>query len=134
MKPHVFSSTDLNSLQRQLESWRQQQSSRSPLPARVWDAAAQLCRVHGVGRVARTLRLDFYKLRRHCGNGASGAPPVSSALEPSSFIELKLEGASGSSGGWVELFDGPDRRMRLQTGQNPEVWAALVQSFWRRGR
>ena len=134
MKPLTFSSTDLRVLQRQLDSWRRRQTGRGRLPQELWEGAAKLARTQGVSAVARSLHLDFYRLQR-CTRELSG----SAEARPASgrFVELKLavplqpgNETTGTSG-WVELSDGPDRRMRLHTGHDPAAWVALARSFWR---
>ena len=130
MKPVTFSSTDLQLLQRQLDSWRRQQTGRHRLPTDLWAAAAALGRAHGVSRVSHLLRLGFHRLRRECQR-QSAARPLSPA--PGRFVEVKLDPASlpvGPATGWVELVDGPRRRMRLHTGHDPAAWVALARAFW----
>ena len=132
MNTPPFSSTDLNQLQRQLDSWRRRQQGRSCLPSAVWEGATHLARIHGVSHVARTLRIDFYKLQRRVEDSPvaeQSAPPAASA----SFIELKVDPAVPRSGpgGVVELSDGSQRRLRLKTGYDPALWMALAESFWR---
>lgn len=58
----AFSATDLYQLQRQLATWRRQQSGRVRLPEAVWGSAATLSERHAASLVARTLHLDYYKL------------------------------------------------------------------------
>ena len=130
MKPLTFSSTDLSLLHDQLDSWRQRQAGRCRLPPELWDAAAKLTLTHGVSQVARTLRIDFYPLQRRARELPS-SDPVKPA--PNGFIELKLDPSQtlNSPTGWVELIDGPRRRMRLHTGHDPAAWVALAHSFWR---
>lgn len=130
MKPPAFSSTDLSVLQDQLDSWRQRQTGRCRLPADAWDAATELAAIRGVSPVARALHIDFYKLQRRV---RALAMSVTENPVPHRFVELKLElpPPDNAAGGWVELFDGPHRRMRLQTGHDPATWLALAQGFWR---
>ncbi len=130
MKPLTFSSTDLSLLQSQLDGWRQRQSGLRRLPPEFWDAASQLARSQGVSLVARTLRIDFYRLQRQA-RGQRPPAPVKAAANR--FIELKLDShpAAGPEVGLVELIDGPDRRIRIQTGRDPASWIALARSFWR---
>ncbi len=130
MKPVTFSSTDLQLLQRQLDSWRRLQTGRHRLPPELWAAAAALGRAHGVSRVSHLLRLGFHRLRRECQRQPA-ARPLSPA--PGRFVEVKLDPASlpvGPVTGWVELVVGPHRRMRLQTGHDPDAWVALARAFW----
>ena len=125
-----FSPTDLRQLQRQLSTWRRQQSGRVRLPEAVWVSAATLAQRHGASLVARTLRLDYYKLRQRsagCASPTEGAP---------AFVELQVAPERGPSCGEaaVELADGTGARMTLRVrGELPTV-VALAESFWRRPR
>jgi hypothetical protein len=134
MKPLTFSSTDLALLHDQLDSWRQRQGRRVRLPPELWEAAAKLAATHGVSPVARALRIGFYRLQRRARElPLSGS--VSSA--PNRFVELQWEvppPPAHPASGWVELIDGPHRRMRLHTGHDPAAWVALARSFWRTAR
>jgi len=84
--------------------------------------------------VARSLRIDFYRLQR-CTRELSASAEARPASER--FVELRLDvptqpgNATNGTSGWVELSDGPDRRMRLHTGHDPAAWVALARSFWR---
>ena len=129
MKPPVFSSTDLDLLQRQLTSWRQQQSARHRLPEALWDAAGRLAVRHGVSHVSRTLRLGFHQVRRACERQRD---PVPTAPVPGRFVEVRLDPGPPSpagSTGWVELIQGPNQRMRIHTGHDPASWVALARVF-----
>lgn len=127
MSEGVFSSTDLNQLQHQLEVWRQRQTGRPRLPMAVWSAAAKLAGTHGVSAVSRSLRIGFAKLREQTQAVVSASPGRSP------FVELRLEvpPRSNSAVGSVELIDGPDRRLRLETGHDPTLWLAVAKAFWR---
>jgi hypothetical protein len=80
--------------------------------------------------VARTLRLDYSKLRQRSVSHASpgeGTP---------AFVELQVAPSVGPSGreAMVELSDGTGARMTLRVrGELPTV-VALAESFWRRPR
>ena len=130
MNTPIFSSSDLDQLQHQLDSWRQRQSGRCRLPAALWQAAAQIARKHGVSRVARALRIDFYKLQRRVETAAAAG---SLAAGSPAFVQLKLDPlpTRRSEVGAVELCDGPHRRLRIETGSDPASWLALAESFWR---
>ena len=130
MKPPVFSSTDLNLLRQQLASWREQQMGRHRLPQELWDAAGRLAVQHSVSQVSRILRLGFHPVRRACERQRV---PVSAAPVPGGFVEVRLDPSSthqAGSSGWVELFKGPDQRMRIHTGHDPASWVALARAFW----
>jgi hypothetical protein len=129
MRPNAFSASDLNQLQRQLSVWRRRQSGRSRLPEEVWRAATELARTQSASLVARTLRLDYYKLRERLnGTGLQPTGPT--------FVEMKTPWTSGSTGeqASVELSDGTGARMTLRVRSEMNTLLALVQSFWRRGQ
>src|SRR5512134_902750 len=125
---HAFSTTDLNRLQHQLSAWRRERSGRTRLPEALWRAATDLARTLGPSRVARALRLDYYKLRKRLATTASllPAPPV--------FVELKgapiSEAGSGES--VVELSDGREAKLTLRVRHDVATLVALAESFWRR--
>ena len=126
----TFSPTDLRQLQRQLSAWRRQQSGRVRLPEAVWASATTLAQRHGASLVARTLQLDYYKLRQRsagCTMPTEGAP---------AFVELQVAPALGPSGGeaTVELSDGTGARMTLRVRSELPTVVALAESFWRRPR
>jgi hypothetical protein len=128
MRRRAFSKTDLIELQRQLSAWRRQQSGRARLPEVLWSAARELARTHGPSLVARTLRLDYYKLQRRVSPTSSGlsAPPT--------FVQVSAEpiGGAGAGESSVELVDGTGARMTLRVPSDLATLVALVQSFWRR--
>jgi len=130
MTRHTYSTTDLNQLRRQLSAWRREQSGRTRLPEALWRAATDLARTQGPSRVARVLRLDYYKLRKRLAVTASllQAPPA--------FVELK--GApmfgTGPDESVVELSDGTGARMALRVRHDVATLVALAESFWRRPR
>ncbi len=54
---------DICRVQERFERWRAGKQSRERIPARLWRAAAKLCAIHGVHRVARCLRLNHTALQ-----------------------------------------------------------------------
>lgn len=130
MTRHAFSTTDLNRLQRQLSGWRREQSGRTRLPEALWHAATDLARTQSPSRVARVLRLDYYKLRKRLAGTPSllATPPV--------FVELKVASMFGSGPGEsaVEMSDGTGARMALRVRHDVATLVALAESFWSRPR
>lgn len=130
MKSPRFSWTDLAELRDQLCAWRKSQTGRKPIPEDVWMAAAALASKLGVSQVARTLRLDFYKLRRRCGS----SPKVEVAESDSpAFVEVQLEGGFQNDGGLlhVELTSVRGDRMTIGLGRDVAALVALAEAFWR---
>jgi len=122
MTHSAFSPTDLRQLQRQLSAWRRQQSGRVRLPEAVWASATTLAQRLGAGVVARTLRLDYYKLRQRLFDRAAptGRAPA--------FVEVQVTPPPGTSSGeaTVELSDGTGARMTLRVGSELAAVVALV--------
>jgi len=125
--------SDLNTLRRQLDGWRQSQPGRPRLPAEVWEEAAALARTHGISRVSRTLRLSFQKLRQLVE--PSAAPPSGSPA-PAEFIELPPLAGPGPNGCGcvVEWCDGEQARMTVRLSGEGSALLELAAAFWRRGR
>lgn len=125
-----FSTTDLNELRQQLDHWRQCQSGATRLPEALWISAATLATAHGVGPVARTLRLDYSKLKRQL-------PPASAVGLPSaapSFVELRLrEGLPQATRACrIEWSDRQGAKMTLELPCDPATVVGVAQAFWRR--
>ena len=123
-----FSATDLQQLRQQLDGWRRRsQTQRSPLPEPVWEAATTLARTHGVSRVAQTLHLDFYRLRRR----SIQAPPAPAP----GFVEIpwtSLTAPAATGPCTVELSDAQGGKMSVQLAVDSPVLVALAEAFWRR--
>jgi len=125
-----FSTTGLNHLRHQLDRWRQSPSA-TRLPAALWTAAATLATTHGVGPVARTLRLDYNKLKRQ----APQAPAPSVPIATPSFVELRpsqwLPQAVAVCR--IELSDPAGAKMTVDLPCDPATVLGMAQAFWRRG-
>lgn len=129
-KPTVALSTDIDEVRIQLEEWRQSREQRSRIPEGIWSCATELARAHGVAKIARMLRLDYYALRRRLG------PASETALSGSPrFVELMASVAMPGFDCQVELErpDGSRMRIQLRSPSVPDL-AALSQSFWRGAR
>ena len=126
-----FSTTDLNQLRHQLDHWRQSQSGATRLPDALWTSAAMLATTLGVGHVARTLRLDYNKLKRQ----GPPAPGRSAPCAPPTFVELPVPEPlpRASAGCHIELSDPAGRTMTLDLPCEAPTLVGLAQAFWRRG-
>jgi hypothetical protein len=124
-----FSATDLNQLRHQLDRWRQCQSGATRLPEALWASAATLALTHGVGPVARTLRLDYNKLKRQVPPPAQATP-----LAPASFVELRPREwlPQAASLCRIELSDPQGARMTLELPCDAATVVGVAQGFWRR--
>jgi hypothetical protein len=126
-----FSTTDLNHLRHQLDTWRHSRSGYRLLPESVWTSAATLAAMHGVGFVARSLRLDYNKLKRQVSQ-----PRHHSALVPTpAFVELPLPTSLPrvSTVCRIELSNPAGAKMTVDLPYDYDSTAVvgLAQAFWR---
>jgi hypothetical protein len=124
-----FSTTDLNHLRHQLDRWRQSPSA-TRLPEALWTSAATLATTHGVGQVARTLRLDYNKLKRQVPQ----APADSVPMAPPSFVELRPRDwlPQAAAVCRIELSDPAGAKMTVDLPWDTPTVVGLAQAFWRR--
>jgi hypothetical protein len=115
-------------VQRKLVHWRQRHRPRTPIPEELWREAAALAHAHGINRIARALRLDYYSLQKHAAAAAR------SDVRPPQFVELLPGGLPTSPLSrpecLIEVEDsgGAKLRIHLQGGAFPDV-AALTRGF-----
>lgn len=55
---------NMRRLYRRFERWRSAHTGRLPIPERLWTAAAELAREHGVFTTAKALHLEYGKLKQ----------------------------------------------------------------------
>jgi hypothetical protein len=136
LRSALFSRTNLNQLQRQLNAWRQSQRPRTRLPDELWRAAAALAATHGVSYVAGHLRLEYNKLRRKLEFSWPRSTQMSSAAAPKGFVELPAIDWPGQAGHacTVELSDSGGQKMTLRMSGDMSVLVTLAEAFWRRRR
>lgn len=123
-----FSATNLNQLHRQLNAWRRSHPGHSRLPEELWESASSLALIHGVSSVARTLRLDYYKLRGRSKHRRSMRAPGFVELPPPALSLLSDSACS------VELTDERGGKMTVHLPNDRPVLLAMVQAFWKRAR
>ena len=89
---------DLARVRDRLTAWRRTKKPKSRIPQRLWELAVKLAAKHGLHRTARTLKLDYYSLKKRAeaaagrqeGNGPTflELPPALAAV-PECVIELE---------------------------------------------
>jgi hypothetical protein len=55
---------DLAQVRDRLTAWRRTTKPRSLIPNSLWESAVKLAAKHGLHRTARTLKLDYYSLKK----------------------------------------------------------------------
>ena len=110
--------------QDRFEAWRGARAVRTRIPDQLWKLAVKLAVAHGLNRTAKTLKLDYYSLKRRVE-----AKRDTTAAAPA-FVELAPPmTASGEC--IVEFEDGTGASMRIHLrGCDVPDLVALSRSFW----
>lgn len=114
---------ELLELSRQFEAWRSAQPPRSRLPETMWTAATDMARRHGLHCTAKTLRLDYTRLKKRLAEGMSGPPAAAR------FVELLSTPAISPAECVVEVESSRGRMRVAMKGVMPD-WAGLLRA-WR---
>ena len=130
----VRAAVRLAQLRGRIERWRCTRVKRSPMPADLWTAAADLARGLGPYRVARELRIGYESLKDRLGvdrESGGGEAPAFVAVDGAALF-----GAAPATGhAEVEVSDAGGLKVviRLAAGQAVD-WAAMVAAFRTAGR
>jgi hypothetical protein len=130
---------------RRLDRWRRAHTGRWPIPERLWVAAAELAREHGVFPAAKALHLEYGKLKERAEAGGPvmkrrgakartrGRRRAQFTTSPPAFVELMTPRPGSFPGAVVEL-EGPRGRMKIELkGVAPAELVALSRALWDRG-
>ena len=128
---------NMRRLYRRFERWRSAHTGRLPIPERLWTAATELAREHGVFPTAKALRLEYGKLKQRVEAvvpAAKARAAVSrrtrSRPRPPTFVEL-LAPRPGSSPECRVEQEGPRGRMRVEfKGLATAELVALSRALW----
>ena len=121
--------TELKQLSHQIERWRRTRPHLMAMPEPLWTLAANVAKKHGLARVARFLRLDYYSLKERVENLEQDSSATSVAK--SAFIELQPLPVNPVSECTIELEHPRGHRMRihLKAAPMPDV-TALSRTLW----
>jgi len=131
---------NMRKVYRRFERWRSAHTGRLPIPERLWAAAAELAREHGIFTTAKALRLEYGKLKQRVeAEGPAAKGRVAKALvarprrvrsRPPAFVELIGPRPGSFPAGVVEL-EGPRGRMRIELkGIATAELVALSRALW----
>jgi hypothetical protein len=136
---------DMQKVYRRFERWRSAHMGRLPIPARLWAAAVEVAREHGVSPTAQALRLEYGKLKRLLESAsplskrlvkrrrqkalAVGPRRTRSSASPA-FLELMTSPADGLAECVIEL-EGRRGKMRIQwKGTTAPDLGGLSRALW----
>ena len=131
---------DMQKLYRRFERWRNAHTGRLPIPKRLWAAAAELAREHGVFPTAKALHLEYGKLKELAEAAGQEKKVVRKARSvilrqtpptaAPTFMELITPRAGSLPSAVVEL-EGPRGRMKIEfKGVAPAELVALSRGLW----
>jgi hypothetical protein len=125
------SGSQFERVQHRFELWRKTRKRCSPIPETLWSSAVELAREHGLHRTARTLRLNYYSLKkRFCLIADAPGRPQKEAT----FVELFPPGASGPTACTIEMENAQGGKMKIHLqGPGALDLAALSSNFWKVG-
>jgi hypothetical protein len=122
-------------LESRILEWRRTRKKRCAMPEELWVAAASFAREYGINRVAESLGLGYYKLKKVVENSTDDliVRPLANATQ--SFVELPLTpGTFGSQETVTDVDvvrpDGTHVRLRHS---GPVDVVKLVSSLWGAG-
>ena len=126
---------------RRFERWRSAHTGRLPIPRRLWTAAVKLAREHGVFHTAKTLRLEYGKLKQllESSGGAkkSGARKAmvksrrARSVAPPAFMELLASPTAAAVSECLIELEGRRGKMRIQwKGTAAPDLGGLGRAFW----
>jgi len=114
---------EVERLRGQLQEWRGRRRHGQRIPEEIWAACVEVAHRHGLNRVSQALRLDYYQLKRRCGQeveaGESGAKVA--------FLEL---GVPKQESCVVELEKGNGAKLRVSVSDAATVdWCRVKEAF-----
>jgi len=111
---------------RRFEHWRSGHKARLPIPTTLWRAATDAAREFGVFQTAKTLRLDYSKLKRMVADAVPSRAPLPAAQ----FVELTPAEGIAIAECMIEL-EGRGGKMRIhwKGARQPDL-AGLSRIFW----
>lgn len=122
----------IKKVQQQFENWRKNRKSKcSPIPEYLWEAAMGLHGEYSIYKIAKTLRLDYSKLKSKILNASKKKTESTPA-----FIQLDIPAAQPGHNEWaieMENADGAKMKISGTCSEMPDI-ALICQNFLGRKR
>lgn len=125
---------DLSRTAERLERWRQGRKRGDRIPATLWGEAVELAGRYGVNRTARTLRLDYYQLKKRLKEKTSAQAAPGQSGADCRFEELPASAFTSSLECVIQFENAEGARLRIEwRGSTAPDVAALGRDFWGAG-
>ena len=108
-------------VRKRIEHWRRTRRKRTPIPASLWMAAVELARNHGVSPISRSLRLDYYSLKRRLVATEAGGDGVAGQ----GFVEVDLGPTTSHEACQIEVSDGEGATMMIRASSSSSLRSRL---------
>ena len=120
----------LERLRQRFDRWRSTHRVRSRLPEPLWRSAVRMAARYGLNRTAKTLRLDYYVLKKHIERDGIAVADLAKK-ESAGFVELTSSPFVGVCDCTLDFENAGGAKMRVQFKSSaiPDL-AALSWSFW----
>jgi hypothetical protein len=128
----------LEGVRRRFERWRNSHRARSRIPDLLWAAAVKMAQSYGIHRASRTLRIDYYALKKRVEQHSNAVQGRRESGPIATFMELSAPADHGfaavPAGACactleLEAADGSKMRVHLKTATPPDL-ATLCRSVW----
>jgi len=120
----------LEQVRTDLEAWRARRRKGERIPDEVWRRAAGAVRQYGLNPVSRTLRLDYYSLKRRADRGGAARPASPVFVELSEIAAGAQPQTAAGLACVVELEKSNGVRMRICVREAVAVdWGKLKEAF-----
>ena len=122
-------SASLSNLKLRFSDWRSKRVIGERIPDSLWKAAAKAAQKWGVNRVATSLRLDYYAVKKR----AEAENQVTDDVGQLSFVEVQsgLTDSVSIDECTIEFEKASGDKMRIHfRGSLPADFASLGRNFW----
>lgn len=117
----------LSKARQRFKQWRKSNRPRARLPEELWSMAVELAREHGVNQTARTLRLDYYTLKKKVD---SAPDPGKAAPDFIEILPAEISPPRTECTIEIEDEDGAKMKIHLKGSELPDL-AAISRVFRR---
>jgi hypothetical protein len=134
----IIATKELSSIKQELDSWRLLEKRPHRLPEEFWLRAAKLASHFSTNKIARALKIDFNRLKKHIGlttiqpQKADKSVNISGEVKKCSlkknFIELQFPQISASSSPIAEVTSNKGNNLKIFTS-DCSVVTKLMESF-----